>query len=137
MELPYKIEGVVRPNGTKINEIIIVYPVKQISETKLSLMDAKACAHLPKLELQLPNAFRMLLPVADNWQNIGILLHIPDEKLTSIVSERLPYAVDNLREMLRVWLKQTDPKPSWEAIVEAVKPFDAKKADEINTVLCW
>ena len=58
---------------------------------------------------------------AANWEDIGIQLDIDDGELQTIKSNN---AGDNsacLREMLRKWLAQTSPVPSWSAIIEAAE----------------
>ena len=62
-----------------------------------------------------------LRPKAANWEDMGIQLDIDDGELQTIKSNN---ASDNsacLREMLRRWLTQTSPAPSWSAIVDAVE----------------
>ena len=72
---------------------------------------------------QLSKAFKMLIPIAKEWQNIGVLLELTDQDLKSIAADG-DNDINHLREMLRLWLSQVDPPPSWEALSEAVEPFD-------------
>ena len=70
---------------------------------------------------------RELKPNAANWEDIGIQLDIDDGELQVIKSDN---AGDNracLREMLRIWLAQTSPAPSWSTIIEAVKYLGDQK----------
>ena len=76
---------------------------------------------------QLAKAFKMLIPIAKVWQNIGILLELRDQDLKSIDADG-DSDINHLREMLRVWLGRVDPPPSWRALAEAVEPFDTQVA---------
>ena len=69
----------------------------------------------------LKNARSALYPVRAKWRDIGIELEIDIGTLDSI--ERSCHFQDNdcLTRMLDYWLKQTDPPPSWDAILEALE----------------
>ena len=41
-----------------------------------------------------------------------------------------------MREMLRKWLKQVDPTPSWEALADAVEDIDSHLAEEVLKEYC-
>ena len=77
------------------------------------------------------NTLQLLLPVATQWENIGVLLQIPDAELTIIKHDNPLEAKACLREMLRKWVKQVDPDPTWKALANAVEvlhhPSLAKK----------
>ena len=81
---------------------------------------------------QLAKAFKLLIPIAKEWQNMGILLELNDQDLKSIVADG-DGDINHLREMLRLWLSQVDPPPSWEALHEAVKQFDSQIATKIKS----
>ena len=78
----------------------------------------------------LAKAFKMLILVAKEWQNIGILLELSDQDLKSIDADG-DNDINHLREMLRVWLSHVDPPPSWGALAEAVEPFDTQVAAKV------
>ena len=73
----------------------------------------------------------MLIPIAKEWQNIGILLAISDQDLKSIDADG-DSDINHLREMLRLWLSHDDPPPSWEALAEATELFNTQVADKIR-----
>ena len=75
----------------------------------------------------------MLIPIAEKWQNIGILLELSDQDLTSIDADG-DSDIDHLRVMLRLWLSHVDPPPSWGVLAEAVEPFDTHIAAKIVDV---
>ena len=81
---------------------------------------------------QLAKVFKLLIPIAKEWQNIGVLLELANQDLKSIAADG---DSDNthLREMLILWLSQVDPPPSWEALAEAVEPFDSQIATKIKS----
>ena len=72
----------------------------------------------------------MLIPIAKEWQNIGILLELSDQDLKSIDTDG-DNDINHLREMLRLWLSHVDPPPSWRALAEATEPFNTQVADKI------
>lgn len=83
---------------------------------------------------KLKDAFEKLLPVAADWNNIGVLLGIRDNTLREIKhNERHRY--DCLREMLSEWLKTDNPPPTWNSLADAVKLFNAAKAQEIRNCI--
>ena len=57
--------------------------------------------------------------VSADWKDIGHLLEIEEEELSAIKNNyRKPRKC--FREMLKLWLKQVDPCPTWSAIIEAI-----------------
>ena len=59
--------------------------------------------------------------VANNWRPIGIHLGISNAKLNVIAADHRGESQKCLMAMLDEWLHQTDPPPSWSAIVEALE----------------
>ena len=60
-----------------------------------------------------------LHPVCDKWFSLGIQLQVPIETLKSIRRENLPMT-ERLLEMLTVWLRCTNPPPTWNILTEAL-----------------
>ena len=81
----------------------------------------------------LQDAFRVLRPLAYDWQNIGVLLGLESHVLKEIKYTNPGSAKDCLREMLDQWLKRTEPPPSSWQLAEAVK--DAGD-DEHQDIAC-
>ena len=73
-------------------------------------------------------SFIALLPLAAKWKTIGFLLELEDTLLSIINCSTDEEA---LRMMLLIWLGIDDPKPSWEALAEAVEPLDENLAEKI------
>ena len=61
-----------------------------------------------------------LHPVCDKWFPLGVQLQVPIESLRSIQRENLPMT-ERLLEMLTVWLKFTNPPPTWNILTEALE----------------
>ena len=62
-----------------------------------------------------------LHPVYSNWYNIGLQLSIPDYVLECVKQMYLNPS-ELMREMLVRWFKMAiDPRPSWEAVVAALR----------------
>ena len=79
---------------------------------------------------QLAKALKLLIPVAKEWQNIGTILELKEEDLESI-ADHSNSDTNCLREMLKLWLSQEDPVPSWEALAETLEPFNAVVAAKV------
>ena len=77
-------------------------------------------------------AFKLLIPIAEEWQNIGTLLELEDEALTSIatVSNK---SIDRLREVLKLWLSKENTLSSWETLAEAVEPFSDQVTAKVKS----
>ena len=63
---------------------------------------------------------RELRVKAADWEDIGIELEIEDGTLKQIKLDNPGDSKCCLRELLRKWLNQADPLPSWASIIEAV-----------------
>lgn len=74
------------------------------------------------------------MPVAHEWHNIGALLGLTSE--LNIIEKDSHKTRDQLRMMLEDWLNMTDPPPSWDLLVEAVRKLNPKMAKEINDKYC-
>ena len=59
---------------------------------------------------KLKDVFREMFPLTAQWMSLGMHLEIPNQVLDEIKSEKRP--MDDLREMLSEWLKQSDPRPT-------------------------
>ena len=84
-----------------------------------------------EVELSTKNCLKLLLPEAKNWQNIGTLLEIPEEILDRIEAEYPSSCHLCVREMIKAWIKQVDPPPSWKNLAEAVREFNPSLAKKI------
>ena len=54
------------------------------------------------------------------WYNIGLNLHIKSGTLDAIRHNCHHQCEDCLREVLKEWLKQVEPRPTWDALQEAL-----------------
>lgn len=57
---------------------------------------------------------------ADKWEDIGILIGVDSRTLDALKATHKDACQSCLREMLKVWLKITQPPPTWSTIVEAL-----------------
>ena len=73
-----------------------------------------------KVKLSTKNCLKLLLPEAKNWQIIGSLLEIPEELLDQIEADHPSNCQLCVRQVIKAWLKQVDPSPSWKNLAEAV-----------------
>ena len=61
-----------------------------------------------------------LHPVSDKWFSLGVQLQVPIETLRCIRID-INTAAERLLEMLTVWLKCTNPPPTWRVLIEALE----------------
>ena len=81
----------------------------------------------------LAKLFKILIPIAEEWANIGTMLALSQEDLDSIAAGG-GNDKDHLRKMLRLWLSQIDNHSDvWQTLAEAVEAFDSKIADELKS----
>ena len=64
---------------------------------------------------------KLLLEVKSKWYDIGLELDIDPDTLDDIKDKFKDNHQDCLTEMLKVWLKSTNPKPTWTALGDALK----------------
>ena len=86
---------------------------------------------------KLSTCLKFLLPEAKHWHNIGSLLEISETTLEQIEADYPGDCQQCVREMIKSWLKQVDPPPSWKDLAEAVEiinPCLAKKILNCATV---
>lgn len=80
----------------------------------------------------LPVIFKMLLPLASEWENIGLYLGLGN--LEDHINASTRTEASSLRETLKLWLSRVDPPPTWEELAKAVKQFDSDIAAEIRII---
>ena len=116
------------------------------TDTELSLQQLKQ--RVEKLEKKSKNQnqqtkpklstyLKFLLPEAKHWHNISSLLEIPEPTLEQIEENYHGECQQCVREMIKSWLKQVDPPPSWKDLADAVQvinPCLAKKILNCTTV---
>ena len=86
-------------------------------------------------QLSTATCLKLLLPVAADWQNIGVFLNISDADLEQIESD-YSGCKDCVREMIRKWLKQVNPAPTWKYLAEAVELVDPRISEMILKKYC-
>ena len=122
---------------------LIEFQPRQLLESKIELQRQAYHPHAangprPHPQNSIVNlrvVFKELLPLASQWQNIGTLLDVPQEKLISIKKHNFNQESDCLREMVMEWLKGLDT-PTWKQLVEAVEPLDQARAEAIRSKYC-
>ena len=78
----------------------------------------------------------LLNKVSDKWEDIGLLLDLETGRLDAIKSDHRDSQVC-FREMLKLWLKQDDPPPTWPAIIEALHILQFKLlAEDLKKKYC-
>ena len=58
--------------------------------------------------------------VRSKWLNIGLNLHINPDTLDAIGVNCHHQYEDCIREVLKEWLKRVEPRPTWDALREAL-----------------
>ena len=90
------------------------------ANVQLSLLPPLFCtAHLNEQDFR--TVRKKLWDVRHKWYNIGIELDLRKADLDNL---RKQYKNDFdvcLSEIITAWLKRTDPRPTWKALIEALK----------------
>ena len=95
----------------------------QQAQHHLSINDHGAC-------------LKFILPIADDRQNIGVFLKVSGSDLKQIESDYSSRCRDCAREMIRKWLIQVNPPPTWKSLAEAIKIIDPSIAETIVREHC-
>jgi hypothetical protein len=92
-------------------------------------------------EVTSPLKFSVLLKelrskVAADWEDIGLTLDLEQGQLNVIRSDHRE-SNKCFREMLKLWLKQVEPPPTWSAITEAIDALQYESlAKELRKKYC-
>lgn len=70
--------------------------------------------------LKLSEVFKLLLPMASQWQEIAVLLEIPHFE-TEMIKQENARVKGCLLAMVTKWFKQANPRPSWNMLAQAVE----------------
>ena len=62
--------------------------------------------------------------VSTDWEDIGLFLELQQGALDEISSKSSSHTKKCFREMIKLWLRQDDPPPSWSAIIDAIEELD-------------
>ena len=101
------------------------------TEMKSRLAHCSVCSCLidPQETIpEIPDIFEVLLEVAYDWQNIGVLLRISHDRLNCIKGDCQNNSKDCLREMIVCWNKVG--KPSWQTLADVLSRLDHQKTVE-------
>ena len=81
-----------------------------------------------------------------SWEDIGIQLNIADEELAAIKRKHTTSTMDGSRhnsdqafqDMIRFWVKQVNPPPTWSNFVKALERLniDQKLTDQLRSKYC-
>ena len=79
----------------------------------------------------------LLKKVSADWENIGVILNVEEGELRNIKSN-YNESEQCFREMLRRWLNQVEPPPTWSAIIDAIDTYPRYKslAKELRKKYC-
>ena len=80
---------------------------------------------------KLSKLLKLLMPLSTHWRNIGVLLELEDANLGAIEDSHKGVPDNCLREMLNQWLRQSNPRPTKTALVEAVETYNPVLAQKI------
>ena len=59
--------------------------------------------------------------VSSMWEDIGLYLGLKSDSLDIIKTDHPNQSKDCFREMIKLWLRQVHPRPSWSAMIEAIE----------------
>ena len=69
----------------------------------------------------LPEVFTSVFDARAKWQDLGLVLKIDAASLDAIEMDNPRNVQGCLRCLLKIWLRRAQPKPSWEALAEALR----------------
>lgn len=78
---------------------------------------------------------RCLFHLGAKWETIGIFLGIDPYSLEKIKEDGTD-CNDKLIAMVKLWLKELTPPPTWEALVEVVQDIDPSKQRRLDRHIC-
>ena len=87
-------------------------------QSSLTTPQAQVYPEPPRLTTLL---FELINRVAAKWEEIGVSLQLEPGLLEIIKEDHPKDSRACLREVLKEWMKQVEPPPSWSAIIKAVK----------------
>jgi hypothetical protein len=79
----------------------------------------------------LNESYKILVPIAHDWQSIGVMLDLEHNSLKTIKYNNID-AKSCLQDMLHQWLVRVSPPPTWEKLAEAVEHADETVARKIR-----
>ena len=85
--------------------------------------------------------------IMERWEDIGIQLDIADEELAAIRRRHTTSTMDDglrhdsdqaFRDMIRFWVKQVNPQPTWLSFVKALERLKIfqKLTDQLRSKYC-
>ena len=78
----------------------------------------------------------LLSEVSADWEDIGLILELKEGQLSAIKSDHQE-SNKCFREMLKLWLKQVEPPPTWSAIIKAIHILKYESlAEELRKKYC-
>ena len=78
----------------------------------------------------------LLSKVSADWEHIGVILELKEGDLSAVKSDHHD-SKRCFREMLRLWLKQVEPPPTWSAIIDAIHILQYESlAEELRKKYC-
>lgn len=95
-------------------------------------LEVTLSSNVPSMSIgDLASLKKILIPIKRNWKEIGEKLSINPQMLEMIEKSHHDIAEQCLREMLREYLLQTDPPPSWVDLANAVDKHSHQVAKSI------
>ena len=62
--------------------------------------------------------------VSEDWEDIGLFLELQQGALDEIRGKFPSHTKKCFREMIKLWLRQVDPLPTWSAIIDAIDELE-------------
>lgn len=87
----------------------------------------------------LKNVRNFTFSAREKWFDIGLELGIPQEDLKCIKNDYPQSSKSQFREMLIIWLKMVNPKPTWRALIKALQHPSVREeglADTLRQKYC-
>ena len=90
-------------------------------------------------ESDLVEVMEACIRACTSWEYIGMKLKVNQGKLDAIKKDNPGSSKDCLKCMLSAWLKSVNPRPSWEALADALKSSlvgEERLSEEVKVKYC-
>ena len=102
-------------------------------DTAMNLADSQEMVDL-LMSAMVPQLINLLQPVAHKWRELGEHLGLKETTLNQCYSSAKKEE-GRLQAVMNTWSQQNDPRPTWRALIRAVKMVDRDSAQNMDQLV--